>query len=187
MAVNQVTPNPLDRDDSTVITGKTPPETIGNDLDSFSGTDLGTSSIPSEGSKFIIRSVSCGRVITLLKGKVVLAYPDDSGGSVHWECVKSRGWYGFRNCVTPTFLGYDEDRRLCCSAKEQKGWENFHIGPRPEGGSVLLMAQTGNAWTDLWYGRELWPVGVKWERGVESLAIIGTENPCIGWEFIEVQ
>lgn len=190
VVMNQVTPNPkLDLDDSTVSTATTsftPSETINDDLDSFGDVNSSTSSTPSDGSTFIIRSVSCGRVITLLYDKVSLSYPDDRG-SMHWECVETGGWFGFRNCVTGNFLGYDKDGTLCCSAKEQKNWENFHYRWKPEGGFVLLMSHVGSHWKDLWYGRELWHVGVKMENGVEKLAKMGPGGSGgLAWEFSEV-
>jgi hypothetical protein len=165
----------------------TPPETIDNDPEIFSDVNSNILSNPSDGNRFIIRSVSCGRVITLLEGNVVLAHPDDRG-SVYWACVKTRGWYGFRNCATRKFLGYKEDGSLCCSAEQQQNMENFHISSRPDGGSFLLMSHVGNHIADFCYGRELWYVGVKIGQGIEILAKIGTDDSLgIGWEFIEVR
>jgi len=187
MVINSVTPNPLDPDNSTVCTAITPPETIGDDLNSFCDVDPSSPLIPSDGFTFVIRSISCGRVITLLEGKVVLAHPD-GGGSIHWACVETGGWFGFRNCASHNFLGYDENGRLCCSAKQKKNWENFHIGPTREGGYVLLMSHTGDHMKDFWYGRELWHVGAKTEQGGETLAKIGPGGTGgIRWEFIKVQ
>jgi hypothetical protein len=186
MVRNQVTPKPLDPDDSTVYTATTPPGTIDNDFNSFGDVDSSTSSIPSPGFTFVIRSVSCGRVITLFNGKVILAR-SDGRGSTHWACVENGGWIGFQNCVSDKFLGYDKDGRLCCSAKEQKDWENFDFRQRREGGYVLLMLHVGEHWKDLWHGRELWHVGVKMEQGVENLTKIGRGGSGgIVWEFIEL-
>lgn len=164
----------LDSDDSTVYTAATPPETIADNLDR--DIDLSTSSIPGPGSTFIIRSVSCGRVITLVDGRIVLTQPGGRG-SIHWECMENKGWLGFQNPVSGKFLGHNPHGNLCCSADRHRGWERFHVRQRREGDYVLLMT----------HFEDLWPVGIKLGQGAEDLAKINRgASDGIVWEFIEV-
>ncbi|RDL39132.1 Uncharacterized protein BP5553_03472 [Venustampulla echinocandica] len=162
MALHLVDPNPIpDLDSSTAYTAATPPESVAADLldEPFGGAKLSSSSVPWPGSTFLIRSVESGHMITLLDGQVVLA-PPGGRGYIHWECVETKGWLGFRDCGSSSFLGHNGNGRLRCSAKRQDGWENFCVRMRPEGGYVLLMT----------HWERLWQVGTNLERGVESLA-----------------
>jgi hypothetical protein len=173
MKLNHIDPDP---DDSTVGPS-TPPETVLADdpLHDFD-TKATTSSVPWPGSTFIIRNSLTGQVLTLLSGQLILS-PPGSRGSIHWKCVETKGWLGFRNTVSGRFLGHDARGNLCCSAGEQKGWENFCVRLHPEGGYVLLMT----------HFERLWHVGSKVERGVETLAKTGDGgNDGIIWEFVKV-
>jgi len=179
MALNNVPPKPISEDgDSTVYTVATPPETLISELDDFDPFTTPTaSSVPWPGSTFIIRSASSGHVITLLDGEVVLA-PPGGRGSIHWTCVDTKGWIGFRNTVSGRFLGHDKDGKLRCQADRQQGWENFCVRLRPEGRYVLLMT----------HFERLWNVGIKVERGVDKLAKIDNEkSDGLAWEFVKVE
>ncbi|KAF2421499.1 hypothetical protein EJ08DRAFT_515303 [Tothia fuscella] len=96
----------------------TPPETVMSDhMDDktpFTHSKP-TSSVPWPKSTFIIRCVSTGRVITLLDGQVQLGSPGGRG-SIHWACVETKGWLGFRNVVCGKFLGHAESGMLRCTA-----------------------------------------------------------------------
>jgi hypothetical protein len=182
MVLNRLDPKPISEpDNSTVNTATTPPETVATDLmddhhDPFSGAKPSSSSVPWPDSTFIIRSVSSGHVITLRDGQVVLARPGGRG-SIHWACVETKGWLGFRNTVSGRFLGHDKKGRLCCSAEQHQGWENFCVRMTPEGGYVLLMT----------HFERLWYVGIMVEQGVEKLAKIGDRRFAgIVWEFVKV-
>lgn len=171
MVMNEV--KPLDFDDSTAYTAATPPETIAGNLDW--DVNSSTSTVPRPGFTFIIRSVSCGRVITLRDGQIVLTQPGGCG-SVHWACVETNGWLGFQNVASGKFLGHDIMGRLRCSAEQHSGWERFHVRPRREGDYILLMTNWDH----------LWPVGIKVEQGVEYLAKINEAGSGGAiWEFIE--
>ncbi|KAL8975790.1 MAG: hypothetical protein Q9205_008073 [Flavoplaca limonia] len=180
MVFNQVDPlSILDRDESTIYTVATPPETVPSaPATSWDGHNPEPSSflVPWPGSTFIIRSVSSGHVLTLLDGQIVLTQPGGRG-SIHWACVETKGWLGFLNVVSGKFLGYDANWKLCCSAERHSWWEFFCIRMRPEGGCVLLMTH---------YER-LWQVGIKVEQGVEKLAKMeygGSDR--IVWEFAKI-
>lgn len=175
MVMHEVKPIPvLNFDDSTAYVATTPPETIADNLDQ--DVDSSTSSVPGPGFTFIIRSVSCGRVIKLLNGQIVLTQPDGYG-SIHWACVETKGWLGFQNFASGKFLGHDIHGRLCCSAGRHRGWERFEVRQRREGDYVLLMTNY----------EDLWPVGFNVEQGGEYLAKINKGGSGgIIWEFIEV-
>ncbi|KFZ15316.1 hypothetical protein V502_05685 [Pseudogymnoascus sp. VKM F-4520 (FW-2644)] len=174
MALYKVDPNPIpDLDDnSTVYTAATPPESVATDtLDDPNPT---SASVPWPGSTFIIRSISSGRVITLLDGQIVLA-PPGGRGSIHWVCEETKGWLGFQNLASGRFLGHNMKGRLCCSVERHLGWENFCARGRPEGGYVLLMT----------YWESLWQVGSFIEGGVEKLGKIEGSDGIV-WNFVKV-
>jgi hypothetical protein len=113
-------------------------------------------------------------VITLLNGEVIMA-PQGGLGSIHWECVETDNWLGFRNVASGCYLGHQHER-LQCWVKHHKDCEYFCA--RPKGGYVSLL--TG--------GKRLCRVGTKREDEVERL--VKLENGGfdeIAWEFIEVQ
>jgi hypothetical protein len=177
MVINAVKPDPvLDSDNSTAHTATTPPETLPDNLDwdnDFSTSSV--ASVPVPGLTFIIRSVSCGRVITLLDGQTVLTQRGGCG-SIRWACVVTKNWLGFKNVASGKFLGHGMNGRLCCAAEKHSGWECFCLFPGREGGYVLFMTNY----------EDLWPVGIKVEQGVEYLAKIDKEgSEGIIWEFIE--
>ena len=183
MDLNQVDPKPIqmnDDDDSSIYTANTPPETIAadplDDHDPLGDAAPGSYLVPWPDSTFIIRSVPSGHVITLLGGQITLTQPGGRG-SIHWACVETKGWLGFRNTVSGKLLGHDAKGRLCCSAERHQGWEYFCVRMRPEGGCVLLMT----------HHDRLWHVGVKVEQGVEKLAKIGDGGSGgMAWEFVRV-
>jgi hypothetical protein len=165
-------------DSSTAYTSKTPAESVVDDLpaDPLNDAKESSSSVPWPGSTFIIRSAKSGDVLTLLDGQVILARPGGRG-SIHWACVETKGWLGFKNLVTGCFLGHDKEGKLCCLVKRHQPWESFCVRMRPEGGYVLLMTH----WERLWH------VGSEVEQGVEKLAKVGDGGSGgIVWEFVKV-
>jgi len=134
-----------------------------------------TSWVPSDGSTVIIRSTSCGNVLTLLDGNIVLA-PPSGRGSILWECVESEGWFGFRNCVSGKFICHGWDARLKCSADQQDGWRHFTITPVPKGGYIMQMS-------DWWTLR---PIVINAQNGVQKLGRTGNKlSEGIVWNFLE--
>ncbi|KAF2002695.1 hypothetical protein P154DRAFT_134931 [Amniculicola lignicola CBS 123094] len=132
--------------------------------------------VPSDGSTVIIRSVSCGNVITLLDGHIVLA-PLGGRGSIYWTCVESEGWFGFQNRVTNKFLSHGRDARLECSAEQNQKWRHFTITPVTKGGYILQML-------DWWTLRS---IVINAENGLQRLGRTGNKlSEGIIWEFIRV-
>ena len=174
MALSELDAMPIPDDDYAPCT---PPESVTSIGDDYSAPKASTSSVPWPGSTFIIKSAASGEVITLRDGKIALASPTDCG-SIFWECVETKGWLGFRDSATGLFLGHNKNSGLWCVAQRHKGWENFCVMARPEGGYVLLMKHGDH---------KLWPVGIRMEEGIKMLAKIESKI-CEGtvWEFVEV-
>ncbi|OBT50917.1 hypothetical protein VE04_09375 [Pseudogymnoascus sp. 24MN13] len=162
-----------DPDDSTIYTPTTTSNTFTADLP---GNHDQSSSVPSHDSTFIIRSVSSGHVITLLGGQVVLALPG-RGGSIHWACVETEGWLGFRNRISNKFLCHDWKGGLKCSAEQHDGWRHFSITPVPQGGYIMQMLDFST----------LRPIVIKVEGGLQTLGRTGNKlSDGIIWEFVRI-
>ena len=163
MDLNRVDPTPFpNHDDSTIYT---PPESVATEVPDHHdllGVKPSCLLVPWPGSTYIIRSVSSGHVMTLLDGRILLTQPGGRG-SIHWVCVETNGWLGFRNTVSGKFLGHDNYGNLSCFAQRHQGWEHFCSRSRPEGGCVLLMKH--------WW-QSLLQIGIKEEQGEERLAKI---------------
>jgi len=167
---------PFSETDSS--TANTPPSSVAYDpLDARDDFAPSNSSVPWPNRTFIIRSLSSSHVLTLLDGKVLLAPPGSGHASIHWTCVETKGWLGFRNYSSGKFLGYGIGGDLRCAAGRQGDWENFCVRLRPDGGYVMLVTH----WDRLWH------VGMKMVRGVEVLAKVGEGgSDGVVWEFVKV-
>ena len=131
--------------------------------------------VPSNGSTVIIRSISCGNVLTLLDGNIVLA-PPSGRGSILWTCIETKGWFGFRSCVSGKFICHGPDARLKCTAEERDGWRQFTITPVPKGGYVMQML-------DWWTLR---PIVINAQNGLQKLGRTGNKlSEGIVWTFLE--
>ncbi|KAL5344726.1 hypothetical protein ACLOAV_010418 [Pseudogymnoascus australis] len=162
-----------DRDNSTIYTPTTTSDTFTADLSEDHDQSSG---VPSHDSTFIIRSVSSGHVITLLDGQVVLA-PPGGRGSIHWACVETKGWFGFRNRISNKFLCHAWNGRLECSATQHDGWRHFSITPVPKGGYIMQML-------DFWTLR---PIVINEENGLQKLGRTGIKlSDGIIWEFVRI-
>jgi hypothetical protein len=163
-----------DTDDSSIYT---PTTTFKNGSAELPGDHDLSRWVPSDGSTVIIRSVSCGRVLTLVDGQVVLA-PLSGRGSIDWKCVETEGWFGFRNCVSNKFITHGRDARLKCSAELRDKCRHFTITPVPDGGYVMQMP-------DWWVLR---PVVINAADGLQKLGRTGNRlSEGIIWEFIKVE
>jgi hypothetical protein len=162
-----------DLDDISIFTPTTTADNVTRDLmEDSSPSDW----VVSDGSTVIIRSVSCGNVLTLLNGHVVLA-PFGGRGSSLWACVEIEGWFGFRNCVSNQFICHGSDGRLKCSAEQHDGWRHFTITPVPKRGYIMQML-------DWWTLR---PIVIDAENGIQKLARTGHKlSEGVVWKFLEV-
>ena len=133
---------------------------------------------PEPGTTYTIRSVSCGKVITLLEGKIELTEPNEFGCS-HWACEDNDGWIGFRNRVSGGFLGNDTSGRVCCTSKVHGKTERLCTRMTPNEGCILLMLHEDG----------LHHVGSISTDGVEALFINRAwyyKVNKLGWEFTQV-
>lgn len=133
------------------------------------------SAVPWQGSTFKIHSIESGKLITLLKGEVILAPPIE-GGSTRWECVDTKGWLGFRSTSSREFLGYKLSGLIHCEAKKHLSWENFSVKPARNGGYILMIQH----WDSLWY------VGVETVGGEERLKKVQCPERAVVWKFVKV-
>lgn len=154
----------------------TPPSSLSGDRDQL---NLIESRTLKAGHTYVIRSISCGRQLTLLNGAVILSQPA-SLGSIYWTCIESDGWLGLRNVASGKLLRHGGGRPgLYCSNHQHNMWERIQVRPQEMSnrGYTLLM--------EYWGG--LKPVGIKMEHGVEILDRLfepGTHG--LSWIFLEV-
>lgn len=161
-----------DLDDSSIYTPTTTTENVTLDLVK---DHVLPSWVPSHGSTVIIRSLSCGNVLTLLDGQVVLA-PPGGRGSILWTCIETEGWFGFRDCVSAKFICHGRDGRLKCSAEQDDKWRHFTITPVPKEGYIMQML-------DWWTLR---PIVIDAQNGLQMLGRTGNKlSEGIVWNFLE--
>lgn len=96
-------------------------------------------SVPAPNVTFTIRHRDTGKVIALVDGDLRLADPADLRGGYHWHCVRTAGWFGFRNCVSGTYLGHNERKRFIAAVRHHRPHEYFTPLHHPSGGYELLM------------------------------------------------
>lgn len=131
------------------------------------------------GHIYIIRSITCGRQLTLYRGEVVLA-GSGSLGSVYWICEEHNGWLGFRNLASNRFLQHSgNDLGMSCSNPGHGWYEYIQVRPHEtiDGGYTILCE----------YYRGTKPMGLIKRNNKEVLA----RNPPGGvgdlaWTFIEI-
>jgi hypothetical protein len=161
-----------DLDDFSIYTPTTTADNVTLD---FVKDHASTSWVPSHGSTVIIRSISCGNVLTLLDGHVVLA-PPGGRGSILWTCIETGGWFGFRDCVSAKFICHGRDGRLKCTAQQGDSWRHFTITPEPKGGYIMQML-------DWWTLR---PIVINAQDGLQKLGRTGSKlSEGIVWNFLE--
>ncbi|KAH7398932.1 hypothetical protein DE146DRAFT_512302 [Phaeosphaeria sp. MPI-PUGE-AT-0046c] len=132
--------------------------------------------IPSDGCISIIRSVSCGGLLTLLDGEIILA-PLSGRGSIHWTCVEFEGWFGFRNTATSKFLCHVRGGKLKCTAGDGEKWRHFTITPVAGKGYIMQMC-------DWWVLKSV--IAVE-DHGKKTLGRWGDKlADGVVWGFIQV-
>ena len=113
----------------------------------------------------------------LILEAMLTVYRPGGRESIHWKCVQTKGWLGFRNTASGRLLGHDSKGKLRCSAERHQSWENFCVRMTPAGGYILLMT----------HFERLWHVGTIVDKGQEKLAKIGENmEDAIIWEFVKV-
>lgn len=115
-------------------------------------------------------------VITLTDGQLQLEKGLRPGGGWVWKCIQTRGWFGFRNSVSGTYIGHDNNGNIKATAFYHKGWE-FLSPPQkqPAGGYLLHVGRWGN----------LHPLAIK-RKGSDSFSLIEREDNGTAWEFVRL-
>ena len=116
-------------------------------------------------------------------GHVILDQPAGSGSiHQHWKCIHTKGWYGFWNRASGSYLGYDKLGNICCSAHLHREWEHYHLEPKRDGGYILLMRYREKFWHE-----SIRRVGTKMEGHREILATLDEESTDgIPFEFVKI-
>jgi hypothetical protein len=167
MVMNETRPGALDPDNSSTYTDTTPPGSMADNL------DWSSSSVPYPGFTFIIRSVLCGRCLSLFEGRIELA-PQDTRSSVLWECMERDGWLGFKNSVSGKYIGYHQNGMLHGSAEKHGRNECFAYRLIPgRAGSILLMTSWESLWAVGSRRRTEWRV---WQRSTKGHLAVSFGN-----------
>lgn len=75
--------------------------------------------------------------LSLCDGEIqLLPKPSPSSGSF-WYCVRMGGWYGFRNTVSGTYLGYNPYSSICAIERQQSSSEYLTAEKDVNGGYIL--------------------------------------------------
>ncbi|PON27304.1 hypothetical protein TGAM01_v203685 [Trichoderma gamsii] len=122
------------------------------------------------------------RYLILVDGKLRLVGSDEIRGGWLWHCLKNRGWYGFRNTASGTYLGHDgcndwcsSKAKLLANASHHKIDEHFMPDRQINGGYTLLARK----------GDRLLPVVLS-ESDSLKLGPAEEKNGT-AWEFIDTK
>lgn len=139
---------------------------------------------PWKGDTFIIRDPESHCAMALRDGVLGL-YPEDEYGNgmyrygrdSYWHCVENeKGWLGFRNAVSGTYIGHNNKRenwKLGATAVGHREWEWFCTRQHPDGGHVLLIKHND--------GLKTTAVG-----GHRKRELVVGQGRGTSWEFIKV-
>ena len=93
--------------------------------------------------------------------------------SSHWLCIEERGYFGFQNIKSRTYLGHNKFT-VRASATSFQAWETFTVRPHPEGGYQLLMPH----W---WHTLKVVAVGS------DGCGLEVRDHGETRWEFVKVK
>lgn len=132
---------------------------------------------PKAGKQFMIRErQEPHRIIALLFGELVLIDEQSTAQGWLWKCVKKSGWYGFRNVVSGSYLGYKgQSKTLQACMPHHKNNEYFMTERHEDGGYVLLTI----------HGEELWQVAIS-KDGKSLVEKKAEEGAGTAWDFVEI-
>jgi hypothetical protein len=94
---------------------------------------------PWAGESFVIREKDTHLTIALVRGKLLACQGVNGYCGYQWDCVEKNGWLGFRNSVSGTYLGRDDDLNLKANVYHHMPWEYFCARRHPEGGYILMV------------------------------------------------
>ncbi|QPC76319.1 hypothetical protein HYE68_007071 [Fusarium pseudograminearum] len=132
-----------------------------------------TESVPYPGAHFIIRQRDTGKVITLVAGDLQLADGLNPKGGYHWECIEKNRWLGFRNCVSGTIIGHNNNKKFVARAEKHQSYEYITLRPNPQGGYELMTKHNHD---------ELWSMNV----ADDGQQLVETKGQGALWDFLKV-
>ncbi|KAL6858428.1 hypothetical protein J3F83DRAFT_358669 [Trichoderma novae-zelandiae] len=131
---------------------------------------------PKANKHFMIRERQAPhRIIALSHGKVKVIEKPAFGGGWLWLCVKNRGWYGFVNTVSNTYLGHTNEGEIIASALQHLSHESFVVDRHEAGGYVLFMTR---------WGEDLRPMAIS-QDGDALVEEEGADAAGTAWDFVE--
>lgn len=110
--------------------------------------------------------------ITLCDGEVkLLPNPTSTDGSF-WYCVRTGGWYGFRNTVSGTFLGRHTAGSIYAAQRFHSANEYFTVERDVNGGYIMHVFSSQDT--------RLIPVSIS----EDTHSLIHGKEEGVAWEFI---
>jgi hypothetical protein len=131
----------------------------------------------------IIRDPKTGLAIVLKDGHLGLRPEEEGYGNdiynygrgSHWHCVENdEMWLGFRNSVSGTYIGHNNEKKFVARAGKHREWEWFCVRQHPDGGHILLVRH--------WSGFRAMSV----ESATRELVVDENREGGTAWEFIRV-
>jgi hypothetical protein len=127
--------------------------------------------VPGPNETFLIRHRESFRTITLIDGQLRLCDDLTLQGGFHWRCEEKDGWLGFRNCVSGTYMGYDDKKKFIARVTHHRDHEYFCVRPHARRGGYELLTR---------HGQKLWRMGVA-DDGKTLVEI--TQGEGATWDF----
>ncbi|EHK44172.1 hypothetical protein TRIATDRAFT_37677 [Trichoderma atroviride IMI 206040] len=112
--------------------------------------------------------------LSLCYGELKLL-PKPGSGSF-WDCVRTSGWYGFRNTVSGTYLHINGTANTICAEQRQRLGSNYFTAEMDVNGGCILNVYKAPS-------HELLRVSVSEDR--KSLSTL--EPAGEPWDFIEIK
>lgn len=127
--------------------------------------------VPGPDETFLIRHRETSGTITLIDGQLRLCDELTLQGGFHWRCEEKDGWLGFRNCVSGTYIGYDDKKKFIARVTHHRDHEYFCVRPHARKGGYELLTR---------HGQKLWRMGVA-DDGKTLVEI--TQGEGATWDF----
>ncbi|KAI5458469.1 hypothetical protein BGZ63DRAFT_47157 [Mariannaea sp. PMI_226] len=135
--------------------------------------DSAEPAFPWPGETFIIRLRDTGQTVTLVDGRLELCDEFRPEGGCHWRCEEKDGWFGFRNCVSGTYIGHDGKKKFIAKVSHHREHEYFCVRFNPKRGGFELLTR---------HGPELWRMNV----GQDGKTLVETKGDSVTWDFFKL-
>ena len=124
---------------------------------------------PYAGSTYFIRHRDTGKLIVVEEGRPSLKGHLSQVG-IHWACVESDGWLGFRNTISGCYLARNHKDELGTDTPTHNDKGYFVVKPDPRGGQEVMVLQN----------QKLWRVTV----ADDHATLVLTEGKGAAWDFV---